>query len=265
MAELEYWQMWHERCALKLCTETAQYDLQGFAYDRFRQYLQKLSKSIPAPQASDAWHAFESHLALGKKRSTKTWKKWLFARAGSPATLNCIQGGATLIMRDVVRQYLRREYSPAWLTSLDASVQQTGQPNASGETRISLGDLLPDNTSPIEAIENNECRELAMKLYPEIFDSLSHRENIALVTHCAGKTLSHPSVAKAGNCGKSSLCNALHQGSQKIAETLKHALPAESSQVLMLIAGQILDRIHKKMLPILEKEHPQFFMYVTEE
>ena len=261
MAELEHWQMWRERCALARCTETAQQDLRGFAARRYARYLEKCGRHMAAPNAHDAWHTFESHLALGRQRTAKAWKEWLFARSGRHPTLDCIQGGATLIMRDVVRHQLRREQAPDWMTPLDAPI---GSNKGNGHT-ITLTDLLPDDSDPLDAIQNRDVTTCAERILDSVYADLPRAEIIALVTHGAGRTLSHPSALQAAKCGKSTLHNALHQGLHRLANKITTAYPSETASVRMQIAKCILEHISQRSLKKLEKELPDFFQYIKEE
>jgi len=262
MAEIDHWEMWRERCALALCTDVAQHDLRGFAFDRFRRHLRKLHPSLSPPPAETAWHAFESHLALGHTRPAKAWKEWLFARGGTQPTLDCIQGGATLVMRDVVREHLRREYSPGWLLSLDRPI---GSHADSEGATLSLDDLLPDPHDAAAPVEQRELQELADSLYPRIGTDLPWREQIAITVHHAGKALSHEAVTQAAQCGKSSLCNALQHGLQRLAQRLKNTVPQESTTTHIELAGLLIEKIRENTMLFLETEYPDLFRYIKEE
>ncbi len=262
MAELENWQMWQERCAAARCTLAAQVDLFGFAFDRFRRYLQKVRPAFSPPSAPDAWHAFESHLALGRTRSIKAWKAWLFARGGKSTTLHCIQGGATLIMRDVVRSYLRNEHHPTWMISLEAPLDQAaGRPGSA----VALEDLLPASADPMAALAVQELQTLANQLFLMAIKRLSFREQVALTVHHAGKTLSHHAVTKAAGCGKSTVCNVLHRGIQKMADLLQKELPQESAGTRMQVAQELIEIIATESQKKMETAHPQLFRYIKEE
>lgn len=262
MAELENWQMWQERCAAARCTPAAQRDLAGFAFDRFRRCLQKVRPSFAPPSAPDAWHAFETHLALGRTRATKAWKAWLFARGGAHPTLDCIQGGATLIMRDVVQSHLRHEHHPEWMVSLDAPVNRAAD-RQDGAT--ALEDLLPAAADPLAEVDAHDRQSLVDQLLADVIDHLSPREKIVLTVHHAGKTLSHRTVTAAARCGKSTLCNALYKSIQQMADWLQQALPQESSATRMQVAQGLIEQIAVETKKELEIAHPQLFMYIREE
>jgi len=252
--------MWHDRCALARCTDEACQDLQGYAFDRFQQYLRKIEPGLYPPKAADAWHAFESHLALGRSRTAKAWKQWLFARGGKTPGLDCIQGGATLIMRDVVRDYLRREYAPDWMHSLDAPVKQEAS-----STTLALGDLLADPQDPLAVLEQKECEELAKHLAERASNLLTHRQSIALLAYQKGKALNHPAVLQAAQCGKSSLCNALHQALHTLARMIQSELPGETPDTRVAIAGLLIAKISEKILISLERQDAHLFRYIKEE
>lgn len=262
MAKLENWEMWYRRCAAARCTRVAQHDLFGFAYNRFRRYLQKFRPLLISPEATAAWHAFESYLTLGRTRSAKAWKSWLFSRGGASPTLSCIQGGATLIMRDVVRDYLRREHAPAWMCSLDAPLDNgTG----SDTSAVSLADLLPDPADPIAVLEARDLQALVDPILASAKACLSARERIALTVHHAGKALSHRVVTQAVACSKSALYNSLHAAMQKVGRLLRRALPHESSATCIQSAQLLIDRIAEESKKKLEIGHPGLFLYINEE
>ncbi len=262
MALLEHWQLWREKCALARCTDAAQHDLQGFAFDRFNHYLQKCRHTLAAPAATEAWHAFESYLALGRNRTTKAWKQWLFARSNLPVTLDAVQGGATLVMRDVVREHLRREHTPTWITSLDAPLPSHHEED--NITPLSITDLLPDPDDALRKVEANEYRTLALKLSPALDGTLSVRQKIALTVHHSGKALYHPTALTAAGCSKSSLCNAWRQAINILANGTNTALPQECAYARMHIAANLLDIICADTRKMLEKTHPELFRYLEE-
>lgn len=260
MAELEHWLMWYDRCALDRCDAEAQHDLRGFAFNRFQQHLQKLRPHVQSPPAPDTWHAFETHLLLGQTRSAKAWKNWLFTRAGTPPTLDCIQGGATLIMRDVVRTHLRREHSPPWMRSLDAPPRD--QPT---NTHMSMEELLPDPSDPAAAMETNEIEDLTRRCFDQCISRLSARERLVITVHHAGKALSHTTVTQAAGCSKSSCCNTLHQALQNLASNLNAMLPQELPAFRLKLARRLIENIAAQTMKMLEIEHPQCFLYIKED
>jgi hypothetical protein len=249
--------MWQERCAAARCTPDAQYDLSGFAFDRFRHYLQKVRPSLAPPAAPDAWHAFESHLALGKTRPLKAWKQWLFARGGTKTSVDCIQGGATLIMRDVVRAHLRTEHAPEWMMSLDVPVDPAADDKSS-----TIKDLLPDSDRQLATLYARECDALTAALLEPALGLLSWRQQLAMTVNHAGRALSHPTILQAAACGKSTLCDDLHRGMQTLAQWLRDALSTESTSIHIEVAKVLIEKISRKMQKYLEIEHPDLFRYL---
>jgi hypothetical protein len=264
MADLLHWQMWQERCALGLCTAEAVRDLQGFAYNRYGSYLQKYRPNANPVPADQAWHWFESHVALGRSRSSKACKQWLFARGSGDATLDMVQGGATLIMRDVVREQLRREQSPEWMKSIDAPVSAGPAGEGSGPA---ISELIPEPRGPLTDIEQREFARLATANSDEAFNALSARERIAIVSSKAGLSLAHPVVVAAANCGKSSLFNAYKDGLQKTADIVRNRYSRETPSSRAEITILLLDQIHSMILQWLklEKSSVQLFRLIEEQ
>ncbi len=263
MASLENWQAWRKTCALALCTDSAQRDLRGFAFEKFRRRLQKMPLALAAPAATEAWHAFETHLALGKTRTAKAWKQWLFARGGTNPTLDCIQAGATLIMRDVVREYLRREHAPSWIKSLDAPVARNNSADATNA--YTAADLLPEAADPLETLDTHEHQKLAQELQASAGKLLSVRHTISLTVYHNGKALYHPSVLAVASCSKSSLCNALHQALKILATLVNTKLANDCQHTRMHVAAALIEFICKNTLQLLETSHPELFLYIKED
>ena len=258
MAERVHWEQWRARCALGLCTEETARDLQGFAYNRFCRFLRQYAPQIDGvPSASEAWHGFESYLALGQRRSTKAGKEWLFARGTD--TLDAVQGGATLIIRDVVRDHLRHEHAPAWMHALDAS--ETCEPDS-----VSLHELLPDGTDPRAPLDQQEHARLAASIAPTAFDVLTARERIALIASHAGVSLAHPTVVAAAQCSKSSLFNSLHSALKSLSLCIRKICPNETPETGIAIALALCEEVHQRILTwiSLEKPYSQLFLFLGE-
>jgi hypothetical protein len=260
MADLESWWMWRERCALARCVPEVQGDLRGFAQNRYALYLRKLNTgNLQPPSAADAWHGFETHLALGPRRSQKSYKEWLFTRGEGEATLDRIQGGATLLMRDVVRERLRREHSPSWMTSLDA-------PTGAGADAPSLADLLPSPQDPLTEVERRDFAELATAAGGTAFAALTHRERIAVLASLSGLSLAHPVVVAAAACAKSSLFNALHSGMETLSGVVRESFGGEDASARTEIALLLLHQVRGRTVAWmrLEKSLAPLFLLLEE-
>lgn len=252
MADLKHWQMWRQRCALALCNPEAGYDLRGFAYNRFLRYWRRYGgEDLGLPSAEQAWHGFESYLALGRRRSAKACKEWLFARGGGVTTLNQVQGGATLVMRDVVREQLRREHSPRWMQSLDKPLGAARANDGNGPT---LADLIPEPHDCFADLERREFRSLAAAEAEAAFDALNRRERLALTASRAGLSLAHPAVVSAAGCSKSSLYNAFNSGLRKLADRVQRRFARESSSDRTEITILLFEQVHARLVAWLQME-----------
>ncbi len=219
----EHWARWTGACALGLCPGTTQATLRAFVDRHFRRYVNayasRTAVRIPAAlylSPADAWHRFETWLCLRATRQGKTYKQWLLAHAADAETLH-LERAATLLVRDVVREHLRREVSPVFMRSLD---EPAGSPD--GTTAVSLHELIPDRTpAPTVDIMDVEAEADAA------FGCLSRRQRVALLARELGLALSQPAVLAAAECGKSMLCVAYESALQAVAAFVRSRFPGE--------------------------------------
>ena len=138
----QHWQEWRARCAALRCGSETRSALQTFAAQRFQRYARAVlgepdvGPQLPAP--GECWHLLESELAAGRLRSGRRYKEWLFARleGSRDAPIDVVQGGASLLLRTVVRNWARRETRQRQTCPLEMPV---GVPGG----RLTLADLLP--------------------------------------------------------------------------------------------------------------------------
>jgi len=218
MTEWEAWTEWHQRCALDLCSEPARRNLTGFAFARFQTYARRYAARTNADAAAignlderEAWHRFETHLLVKNTRSGKAYKEWLFARKEGAGSSRCqlIESGATLIMRDVVREYIRREFPPSSAVSLDAPFPGY---SAGG---VPFGDLIPGGIDPSDTAALKEMEGLSRRHAREIIARIDRRERAALQARASNTSFANPAVLKAAGCGRTRLTeihNALVRG-----------------------------------------------------
>jgi hypothetical protein len=197
MPTLEQWREWHSQCAAARCRPETRESLRLFGWLRFKHYA--LICGGPAigsgvlPDAAGCWHLAETRLATGRTRQSKRYKDWLFDRAGgAAATLDAVQGGASLLLRDVVRDYLRREGPRPRHLSLDAPVSE-GLPT--------LAELLAD--TPDAAVEERDFQGVARPLAEALFAQLPDRERLVVLAKQLGVPLYHPAVEGAAGVHKS--------------------------------------------------------------
>lgn len=263
MPELEQWKEWRKKCALKLCRSQTQHELTAFAHARFSTYIRRCihmtNATNPAgllPPAVEAWHRFETLVCIRNNRKGKACKEWLFERYGDDS-FDAVQGGASLLIRDAVREMLRRETAPAIMRSLDTPLT-----NADGFA-FSLMELLPDDADPAgEAAGNDECA-IALRLAEKIARKLPRRARVAILAREQGFSITNPAVLQvAGGCGKSALAEAYN----KALHTIAHAVKAEYHDEDRLVQAEIaVKTLHQLKYILFSDKYPEsrqlrFFM-----
>jgi hypothetical protein len=199
MPTLEQWREWHVQCAAARCQAATKEALCLFGWQRFKHYASVCGGAAVGtgalPDAAGCWHLTETRLATGRTRQDKRYKDWLFDRAGgTAATLDAVQGGASLLLRDVVRDFLRREGPRAHHLSLDA-------PAGEGHTTPALAELLPG--APDVAVDERELGRLARPLAQAFFALLPERDRLVVLARQLGVPLYHPTVESVAGVRKS--------------------------------------------------------------
>ncbi len=247
--ELKDWTEWKIRCARKLCGEETQSRLGSFAQSRFGIQLKRqiIATNLcegdalrQLPCADDAWHQFESFAVLKETRDGKRYKDWIFARIqnriGRP--LDIIQSGATLIMRSVVRAYLRAEYAPHRAISMDQPL---------GGSTLTMGDLLPGTANPADAAAANEYRLLAEEYAKKLFVSLTHRERIGLLAKFSGISLDHAEVLDLAGCGKSTLNQVVRDMLARLRDDLNRKYRDDGHDAIVAFAMLVIQCLEKEI------------------
>lgn len=243
MTSFEQWREWRERCALGRCGAATTAALRGFAWLRFSHYLVHAVGEERArgclPDAAACWHLFETHLTVARPRSGRRYKEWLFARleGARDAPLAVICGGASLVLRSVVRDFLLREGPIPALLSLDAPVGDGEGP--------SLAELLP--APPEDADGDAELRPLAINLADRHFDALPRRERILLLARILGVSLGHPLLLSLLDLGQSRAFEIWRGSFQRLAQRVCQEYPRECEetrrQLLPAAAGRLQEKI----------------------
>lgn len=251
---------WKERCALALCCRETGGALSAFAARRLGRFLDRLRSSRdrgePAP-ATDAWHLFETHLLLKRSRKGIQYKDWLFARleGSKDDPLDVIQGGATLILRDVAREMWRAEGSRRRTDSLQA-------PLAEGGHTVTLEDLLAgagDNPADLAAVR--EYDRLAAQHAADILPTLTPRERITLLARALRLSFAHPAVERLAGCGKSQLSDCFRRLALRTFDHMHREYRGESRQQVVRLAVMTLQSISERLLDQerSEKQHSRLF------
>ncbi|NQT91836.1 MAG: hypothetical protein HQ559_03675 [Lentisphaerae bacterium] len=234
------WAEWKRTCALALCSANTRKALSRFAGLRFRTHARRYAYTTGAGQRGEAptleppeaWHLFESHLVAGTTQQGKRYKDWLFARtegSGDPF-LDVIQGGATLIMRDVVREHLRQECPPANTISIQ-------EPLSHGEGEpLTLEDLLPGAPDPTDEVAHREWTRLAADHARATFEDTTTRERAVLAATALGVPMAHPAVKSVTGRSKSVLSTTLRSMVEQVGERIKLEYPDEEPQALIALS-----------------------------
>ena len=219
--QMDHWREWEARCALDLCPMQTQQELRAFVSRRFEYYgacIARRTSREPAPSVppDEAWHAFETWLRLRHTREGKVYKRWLLDHGGGPSDLEAshIEGAASLLVREVVREHLRRESTPAFVVSLDATAA----------TMPALSELLP---GPSQAMDAADLDRLAAAEAPGILRQLTRRARVALLARELDLPLSHPRVLRTARCGKSVLSEAYLLALRGLAQRVQQGYPTE--------------------------------------
>src|ERR1043166_7378398 len=248
-SDLQSWIEWKQRCALGLCSQETRSGLQRFAEIRFRNFLRKyvsrtnLDEDQALPTPSDPWHLFETHFTLKRSGEGKHYKDWLFARLedSTDPALDIIQGGATLLLRDVVREYLRREHSPS-------TVQSLNQLGSKDECELTLEDLLPGGIDPAKEAERHEFERIAHGQAATFFARMSRRERVGFLAKPLDIPLAQPGVQKAAGCGKSMVHAAFREAVMRLASRLRTDFGDDDSEAVRLLTVMTLGEINQCVL-----------------
>jgi hypothetical protein len=237
---LEHWQDWYRRCTLEGCSEAGRLSLAAFTHARFLTYLRRLDRGglgHGAPESTDrTWHLFESHLQLKATRQGKRYKDWLFARldGATDQPAEVVEAGASLIVRSVVREYLRDERPRAGTASLDAPVvDDFGHP-------LTLEDLLAGPADTAAEVMARESEALARRSAVDAFAALPRRTRIVLAAKALGVSLAHPSVERLARARKSALSDEYRRCVAELAEALRARYAGEYAGRMATLAAQTL-------------------------
>lgn len=254
------WDEWKRRCAADLCGEDAAALLRRFGAARFATYVSRFSgHSGERARSSDAahgWHLLETYARVAGNRAGKRYKDWLFERAdraGADGWLSAVESGATVLMRDAVREHLRREYSPAFMVSLHKPVGGMESPP--------LEELLPGGLDPADAATEKEWEVLAGNLARQFEPDLDSLERIAIWARANGFTLTDDRVLAWCRCSEATLYARHRSCITRLAGMIRVQHADEAPAALISMCSRVLHRlgeiIDSKIM--LEKRATRFF------
>jgi hypothetical protein len=241
--------------------------LRKFVERRFnlfvRRYAHKTALErhhMPAVPAEEAWHLFETRMLVPGARGEKRYKDWLFARVevSSDPALQVLQSGATLVVRDAARDYLRREFPRRRSVSLSAPV--FGSENGSA----TVEDFLAAPVDPCESVVAREYGRLARSHADRIFVGMTHRERIAVAAKQAGVSLASRAVEKAVGRRRSVINDAYVRFVRRAGQEIATAYPDEGRKevigLVVLTMGEIKESVFRWLKS--EKRYAVFFKEV---
>jgi len=208
--KIAQWREWRKRCAIAKCRAKTANALRSYARQRFTYFLMNLANDVAfdinVPEADECWHLLESYLCVSRPRTGRRYKEWLFARLArsSDDPIDVVQGGATLVLRSVVRDWFY-EQSPPKIVSLYAPL---------GSGIPSPAELLPDPTP--QRHDDWEIRDAARAAARNVSLRLDRSTRLVLLARASGIPLFHPGVLQYIGIG--------HSKASEIPKTILTAL-----------------------------------------
>ncbi len=218
-AAVQAWTQWRRRCAVGLCDPPVREALHRFAFRRARSWCTRLggaARGFTVPAGPDAWHRLETHMTVVRSRRGAPYKQWLFARAEGLCGgdfLNAVQGGATLLLRDVLREWMRQEAAAPAVVSLEAPL-----PNLRG---LCLLDLLPADADPAGKAAERDLEEIGRREAAEAWAQAGRPARVGLCLRAAGLPLYGQHPEKLAGCGKSRIYAEVQQFVRRLADDLR--------------------------------------------
>jgi hypothetical protein len=235
--EMSAWHAWHEACALALIPVPDRIQLTTVIADRFRSMVRRINLHgqgrLSAPNDADCAHLFETYCAMHNRRDGKKYKYWLLTRGRRD--LDTVQSGVMLLVRNVVREWVRDAHPRTAAMSL----QQTLGSNTT------LEQLLPDTRSEQRSCEQREW--LTQKLASDLSD-LDPVERILLLLRAQGRVFSAPGIQAEFGVGKSTLHKYHRKLLEREAEELSGHFPGLSAEDACSLVLDLLDGWGKQLL-----------------
>jgi hypothetical protein len=236
-AERGAWADWYERCAFGLLEKAAKAGLEKVVGDRFRSRVKRLNAyggDLPYPVDRECAHLFETWCALHDRRDGKRYKDWLMTRG--QRDLDTIQSGIMLLVRNVVREWVRQQHAAFTALSLDEPL-----PEASGRC---LRELLPaertDDSAEWSRWQTRQAHALIKAAQPV--------DLAVLEVRAEGRVFSHPQVRADTGYGKTALHNAHRRILKNVAEDVKAEFPGLDTETASQLVLSTLDQASQLIL-----------------
>jgi len=206
---LPAWEAWRRACALDLTPEAPRRTLISFLARRFHGGVRRAAAGLPrgrVPGDTACAGLFESWCALNDCRHGKAYKDWLFARGDQ--SIGAVESGVSLLMRRVVREWLRMERPLTAQRSFQGKLGPAG---------LTLEDLLPDPADAFMLLDEAAWRARRLG---EIRRDMNRAQRVALSARARGLPFTHPSVTAAAG--------------------VRHAMLAKHHRILLLRLGGLI-------------------------
>jgi len=217
LQELDLWKEWRRCCAFARLNDEERACLTHSVARRFCQAVRRYcdhqglsSTAVQAPPPADCAHLFETHCQLHQRAEGKMYKHWLLERG--TGDLDSVQSGVALLLRMVVREWLRRERKGLRDMPLDQP------PPGAAEPLVSLLAAPPAAEDLTPEVDHWIHRHL-----PAWIHQLHPLQRKVLLIRRSGRELYDPQALREHAVGKSSLY--AHQ--RALFETLAHAVQTD--------------------------------------
>ncbi|WFB35776.1 hypothetical protein P3T73_16615 [Kiritimatiellota bacterium B12222] len=248
--ELQAWQQWRDACALALISEDASAQLTRVIALRFKSMLRKVNlhgnKGLAAPSDRECAALFESYCALHQRRDGKKYKQWLLTRGRRD--LDTVQSGVMLLVRNVVREWIRDAHPQTAEVSLQKSVGLTGK-------SVPLEQLLPDCSSQSRS---EEQQAWVLERIQKQTEFLKPAEQVALFLRAQGTVFSAPGVKQRFGFGKTLLHQRLRQLMERLVEEVKDHFPGVAGEEGVGMVLDVLDGWGQYFLCEISAENTRF-------
>lgn len=248
---LEPWQEWVERCALSLCSPETAAVLQRFAARRFHTYLARCLghqfSEAAVPDDRACFHLLETHCCVRSHRSGKRYKEWISSRS-DVVNAALFESGASLLLRDVVRTFARRECSAPQQISVDAVI--------AGTDGLTLADLLPAPRRRPDLGDSGWAETVARAC----LTTLSDNHRLVVLARHGDVPLSRPSLLALLGVGKSRAAELWAEVYRRVAAETRSQVPAGDRESWLHIAVEASERLGELVF-LRERVEKQWMAY----
>ena len=249
MTSLEPWQEWADRCALSRCSPATVAVLQRFGAQRFRYYLARCLgrqfSEATVPDDRACFHLLETHCCVCNHRSGKRYKEWISSRGSGVVDAALFESGASLLLRDVVRTFARRECSAPQQISVDAVI--------AGTDGLTLADLLP---APQRRYDSGWADIVARAC----LTTLSDNHRLVVLARHGDVPLSRPSFLALLGVGKSRAAELWAEVYQRVAAEARRQVPDGDREGWLQISVEASERLGE-LIFLRERAEKQWLAY----